>query len=142
VVELSPIAHRVQLISGLIAAIGVLVILIVSPGIDSNTRSVLDKIKQRGYLNVLTLNSATSYYQQRHQLLPGHRRTQRIRVPPGHLVRRIDRRQAALHHGHEFRGTLPRAAIRQRRHRRRGAVQGRIRFQPLGCLRPAVLRGQ
>ena len=62
-VELSPIAHRVQLVSGLIAAVGVLIILIVSPGIDSNTRSVLDKIKQRGYLNVLTLNSATSYYQ-------------------------------------------------------------------------------
>ena len=62
-VELSPFAHRIQLISGLIAAIGVLVILIISPGIDSNTRSTVDKIKQRGYLNVLTLNSATTYYQ-------------------------------------------------------------------------------
>jgi|GEM_PF-3978957 len=62
-VELSPIAHRIQLISGLIAAIAVLVILIISPGIDSNARSTVDKIKLRGYLNVLTLNSATTYYQ-------------------------------------------------------------------------------
>ena len=62
-VELSPVAHRIQLISGLVAAIAVLAILIISPGIDSKTRSTLDKIKQRGYLNVLTLNSATTYYQ-------------------------------------------------------------------------------
>ena len=62
-VELSPIAHRVQLISGLIAAVAVLVILIISPGIDSNGLKTLDKIKKRGHLNVLTLNSATTYYQ-------------------------------------------------------------------------------
>lgn len=62
-VELSPIAHRIQLISGLIAAIAVLVVLIISPGIDSNARSTVDKIKLRGYLKVLTLNSATTYYQ-------------------------------------------------------------------------------
>jgi membrane-bound lytic murein transglycosylase F len=63
VVELSPFAHRVQLISGLVAAIAVLGVLIISPGIDSKARSTVDKIKQRGYLNVLTLNSATTYYQ-------------------------------------------------------------------------------
>lgn len=62
-VELSPFAHRIQLISGLIAAVAVLVILIVSPGIDSSARSTVEIIKQRGYLNVLTLNSATTYYQ-------------------------------------------------------------------------------
>ena len=62
-VELSPFAHRVQLISGLIAALAVLIILIISPGIDSGARSTLEKIQQRGYLNVLTLNSATTYYQ-------------------------------------------------------------------------------
>ena len=62
-VELSPKAHRIQLISGLIAATVVLIILIISPGIDRSARSTLDKIKQRGYLNVLTLNSATTYYQ-------------------------------------------------------------------------------
>ena len=62
-VELSPKAHRIQLISGLIAATVVLIILIISPGIDRSARSTLDKIKQRGYLNVLTLNSATTFYQ-------------------------------------------------------------------------------
>ena len=62
-VELSPFAHRVQLISGLIAAIAVLAILLISPGIDSSALSTLERIKQRGYINVLTLNSATTYYQ-------------------------------------------------------------------------------
>ena len=62
-VELSPFAHRVQLVSGLIAAAAVLIILIVSPGIDKSARTGLEKIQQRGYINVLTLNSATTYYQ-------------------------------------------------------------------------------
>ncbi len=51
------------MISGLIAAIAVLTILIISPGMDSKALSTLEKIKNRGYLNVLTLNSATTYYQ-------------------------------------------------------------------------------
>jgi ABC-type amino acid transport substrate-binding protein len=63
VVELTPFAHRVQLISGLIAALAVLTILIISPGIDRNALTTLEKIRKRGYLNVLTLNSATTYYQ-------------------------------------------------------------------------------
>jgi len=63
VVELSPFAHRVQLVSGLIAATAILIILIVSPGIDKSARTSLEKIQQRGYINVLTLNSATTYYQ-------------------------------------------------------------------------------
>ena len=62
-VELSPVAHRVQLITGLLAATAVLVVLIVSPGIDRHTLTELEKIQQRGYLKVLTLNSATTYYQ-------------------------------------------------------------------------------
>ncbi len=62
-VELSPFAHRVQLISGLIAALAVLAILLISPGIDKSALTALEKIKKRGYLNVLTLNSATTYYQ-------------------------------------------------------------------------------
>lgn len=62
-VELSPFAHRVQLISGLIAALAVLAIMLISPGIDKSALTTLDKIKKRGYLNVLTLNSATTYYQ-------------------------------------------------------------------------------
>ncbi len=62
-VELTPFGHRVQLISGLIAALAVLAILIVSPGIDRQARTTLEKIQKRGYINILTLNSATTYYQ-------------------------------------------------------------------------------
>ena len=62
-VELSPFAHRVQLVSGLIAAFAVLAILLFSPGIDKQALTTLEKIQQRGYINILTLNSATTYYQ-------------------------------------------------------------------------------
>ncbi|MDH3636451.1 MAG: membrane-bound lytic murein transglycosylase MltF [Gammaproteobacteria bacterium] len=61
-VELTPFAHRVQLISGLVAALLVLAILIISPGIDKQALSTLQKIQKRGYINILTLNSATTYY--------------------------------------------------------------------------------
>ena len=62
-VELSPVAHRIQLISGFFAALAILSILIISPGIDKRTLSTIEKIQQRGYIKVLTLNSATTYYQ-------------------------------------------------------------------------------
>ena len=62
-VELSPTAHRIQLVSGLIVAAVLLVILLISPGIDKSALTELEKIQQRGYLKVLTLNSATTYYQ-------------------------------------------------------------------------------
>jgi membrane-bound lytic murein transglycosylase F len=62
-VELSPIAHRVQLVSGLIAGFAVLALLLFSPGIDKQALTTLEKIQQRGYIKILTLNSATTYYQ-------------------------------------------------------------------------------
>jgi len=62
-VELSPFAHRVQLVSGLVAAVVVLVFLLGSPGIGKKPLSTLERIQHRGYLKVLTLNSATTYYQ-------------------------------------------------------------------------------
>ena len=62
-VELSPFAHRVQLISGLVAALVVLAILLIMPGINEKKLNTLEKIQQRGYINFLTLNSATTYYQ-------------------------------------------------------------------------------
>ena len=61
-VELTPFAHRVQLISGLVAALIVLTLLIISPGIDKQALNTLEKIQKRGYINILTLNSATTYY--------------------------------------------------------------------------------
>ena len=62
-VELSPFAHRVQLISGVLAGLAVMTILIVSPGLDENALTTIEKIQRRGHLDVLTLNSATTYYQ-------------------------------------------------------------------------------
>ena len=62
-VELSPFAHRVQLISGLVGAALILVVLLLSPGVDSQSLSTLERIQHRGYLDVLTLNGATTYYQ-------------------------------------------------------------------------------
>jgi membrane-bound lytic murein transglycosylase F len=61
-VELSPFAHRVQLISGFIAACAILAYLTISPGIDERALTSLEKIQTRGYVKVLTLNSATTYY--------------------------------------------------------------------------------
>jgi len=62
-VELSPFAHRVQLISGTIAALLVLSILLISPNLSKKALTTLEKIQQRGHLKVITLNSATTYYQ-------------------------------------------------------------------------------
>jgi membrane-bound lytic murein transglycosylase F len=62
-VELSPIAHRVQLISGFIAACAVLAYLTISPGIEDRALTSLEKIQKRGYLKVLTINGDTTYYQ-------------------------------------------------------------------------------
>ncbi len=62
-VELSPVARRVQLLTGFAAALIVLVVMLVSPGIGSGELTALEKIQKRGYLNILTLNSATTYYQ-------------------------------------------------------------------------------
>ena len=62
-VELSPVAHRIQVVSGFFVALAILTILIISPGIDKRALTTVEKIQQRGYINVLTLNSATTYYQ-------------------------------------------------------------------------------
>jgi membrane-bound lytic murein transglycosylase F len=61
--ELSPFAHRAQLVSGFIAAAIILVYLTLLPGSDERRLSTLEKIQKHGQLRVLTLNSATTYYQ-------------------------------------------------------------------------------
>ena len=60
--ELSKFWHRVQLITGLFAALLVLIALIIQPGITRKPLSQLERIQQRGYIRILTLNSASSYY--------------------------------------------------------------------------------
>jgi membrane-bound lytic murein transglycosylase F len=62
-VELSPFAHRVQIVSGITAALLVLLALVIIPGILDKPLTTLQQIQKRGYLEVLTLNSATTYYQ-------------------------------------------------------------------------------
>ena len=60
--ELSSFWHRVQLTTGIIAATLVLLVLIFQPGITQNPLTQLEKIQQRGYIRILTLNSASTYY--------------------------------------------------------------------------------
>ncbi len=60
--ELSSLWHRVQLTSGIIAALVLLLVLIFQPGITKKPLTQLEKIQQRGYIRILTLNSASTYY--------------------------------------------------------------------------------
>ena len=50
-------------ISGPVVALLILVVLILKPGTTEKKLTTLEEIQQRGYLNVLTLNSASTYYQ-------------------------------------------------------------------------------
>ncbi len=60
--ELSSFWHRVQLTTGITAAILVLLALIFQPGVSQKKLTELEKIQQRGYIRFLTLNSASTYY--------------------------------------------------------------------------------
>ena len=62
-VELSPRAHRVQIIAGITVALVVILLLIVYPNVTQNSKTQLEKIQNRGHINFLTLNSASTYYQ-------------------------------------------------------------------------------
>ena len=61
--ELSPFAHRAQLVTGFIAATIILIYLTMLPGSDERELTTVEQIQKRGQLRVLTLNSATTYYQ-------------------------------------------------------------------------------
>jgi len=61
-VELSPRAHRIQLISGVVGAVIVILMLIVYPNVTQKNLTQLETIKDRGYIRFLTLNSASTYY--------------------------------------------------------------------------------
>ena len=62
-VELSPRAHKIQLISGVVGAVIVILMLIVYPNVTQKNLTQLETIKDRGYVRFLTLNSASTYYQ-------------------------------------------------------------------------------
>lgn len=62
-VDLSPKAHKIQIITGSIVAVLLLIALIAIPNYYTPTLTRLETIQQRGYLKVLTLNAASTYYQ-------------------------------------------------------------------------------
>lgn len=62
-VDLSPKAHKLQIITGSVVAILLLIALIAIPSYYTPTLTQLETIQQRGYLKVLTLNAASTYYQ-------------------------------------------------------------------------------
>ena len=62
-VDLSPKAHKVQLISGLLAIAFSLLALVAIPLYSKMPVSQLESIRERGYIKVLTLNAASTYYQ-------------------------------------------------------------------------------
>ena len=66
--ELSPRAKIIQAVTGLLAIITVIVVLVIRPEIAEQKLSELDRIVNSGELRVLTLNSATTYFQDIDQL--------------------------------------------------------------------------
>ena len=62
-VELSPTVHRIQLTTGIVAAALLLTVLAISPNLSQQNLTALEQIRERGELRVITLNSATTYYQ-------------------------------------------------------------------------------
>jgi len=61
--DLSSRAHTIQIVFGLISVCLIVLILIVQPSIERDSKTGLEKIQQSGTLRVLTLNSASTYYQ-------------------------------------------------------------------------------
>jgi membrane-bound lytic murein transglycosylase F len=63
--ELSPRAYRIQFTLGLIAVSLVVLFLVVRPQMEAQKLSELERIQATGKLRILTLNSASTYYQGR-----------------------------------------------------------------------------
>lgn len=61
-VDLSPKAHKLQIISGLIFALIIFSALVAIPLYSEEPLNKLETIKQSGQLKVLTLNAASTYY--------------------------------------------------------------------------------
>lgn len=62
-VDLSPKAHRFQIIAGIVSALIIFCVLVTVPLLSKPVINQLETIQQRGYLKVLTLNAASTYYQ-------------------------------------------------------------------------------
>ena len=62
-VDLSPRAHKVQVFSGLLAIVLSLLALVAIPLYSGAPTTQLESIQDRGYIKVLTLNAASTYYE-------------------------------------------------------------------------------
>lgn len=62
-VDLSPKAHKLQIISGVAVALMIFSALVAFPLFSESPLNKLDTIKQAGQLKVLTLNAASTYYE-------------------------------------------------------------------------------
>jgi membrane-bound lytic murein transglycosylase F len=61
--ELSSRARGIQLVFGLLAISLIILIFVIQPSIERDSKTTLEKIQQSGNLRILTLNSASTYYQ-------------------------------------------------------------------------------
>lgn len=61
--ELSTKDHRIQLVFGLLAIALIILFLVVKPSIERDAMTGLEKIQHSGQLRVLTLKSASTYFQ-------------------------------------------------------------------------------
>ncbi len=61
-VELSPGAHKIHVVSGLLVAVAIFIALVAIPLYSKPPLSQLQQIQQRGTLKILTLNAASTYY--------------------------------------------------------------------------------
>ena len=62
-VELSPGAHKIHVFSGLLVAAAIFIVLVAIPLYSKPPLTQLQEIQQRGKLKILTLNAASTYYQ-------------------------------------------------------------------------------
>ena len=61
--DLSPKAHRFQIITGISTVLLIFSVLVALPYFSNEPLNQLQTIKQKGALSVLTLNAASTYYQ-------------------------------------------------------------------------------
>ena len=62
-VELSPGAHKIHVVSGFLVAVAIFIVLVAIPLYSRPPLNQLQQIQQRGSLKILTLNAASTYYQ-------------------------------------------------------------------------------
>ncbi|MDJ0882356.1 MAG: membrane-bound lytic murein transglycosylase MltF [Gammaproteobacteria bacterium] len=62
-VDLSPKQHKLQFLAGLLFALIIFALFIAIPLYSVEPENIVEKIQERGYLKVITLNTASTYYE-------------------------------------------------------------------------------